>query len=90
MDAQARGPRKVGCEYWCGYWRKHYTVLAFGENTITIRWEDGQVTTHRTAWDQGRDLIVRPADHQPLGREYSVDGNNWHFAPNIARQLART
>lgn len=90
MDAQARGPREVGKEYFCGYWRKHYTVLAFGEHTITVRWQNGKVATHMTAWDQGRDLLVRPVDRAPLGREYSVDGVHWHFAPNVARQLVRT
>ena len=57
---------EVGKYYWCGYWQKYYKVLAVGykdygyPKSVTIRWEDGRVTTHCTSLDSKKDyeLIV--------------------------------
>lgn len=88
MDIEALGPRRAGCEYFDGGTRKHYIVLAIGELDVTVRWQNGQVATIRAAWEPGLDLITRPADRAPFGREYSADGENWHFAPPVARSLS--
>lgn len=54
------GPQKVGGEYFCGYWQLRYTVTKIAEDfsTVTVLWEDGRVTTHKTPWDARRDKIV--------------------------------
>lgn len=51
----ASDPRVVDGTYWNGYWGKLYVVEAMGgaaEGTPwwRVRWEDGRVTTHSTAW----------------------------------------
>jgi hypothetical protein len=58
------GPRKIGGVYYNGYWRKSYTVMAFGRHprqgivSITVQWDDGTETTHCTAWNPDRDVVV--------------------------------
>lgn len=87
-ETRPADPTRIGEEYFCGYWHKRYVVLAKNNGAITVRWEDGQVATHRTPWTWGTDLFVRAAPVS-TGREYSADEAHWHFAPNIARQMAR-
>jgi len=59
MILQDIGPRRVGGTYYCGYWRKAYTVQAIEVDAwrwrITVRWQDGSTTTHSTRWDYRRD-----------------------------------
>lgn len=59
----------VGDYYWCGYWQKYYQVLhAHYEphrdekcklfhrmKSVTVKWQDGSVGTHRTSLDPMRD-----------------------------------
>ena len=52
------GPCRVGGTYYCGYWRLTYIVLAVNPDSITVRWADGRLSTHRTAWDWHRDTVI--------------------------------
>lgn len=58
----------VGKTYWNGYWHQYYTVkdvsytayLVKGRpymslNHVTVEWEDGRETTHRTQLDKKKD-----------------------------------
>lgn len=58
MPHPSADPRVVGGVYRSGYWRQTYTVLDRRDGTLTVLWEDGQETVHRTAWDAGRDAVV--------------------------------
>ena len=91
MDETAPVHGRVGAEYWSPHWRRHYIVLSTSQvttnGTITIRWDNGQVA-RRFLDEHAHDLLSRPADHAPLGREYTADGNNWHFAPTVAALVA--
>ena len=55
-------PRRVGGEYFCGYWGQRYTVTAtqVEDGTLWLRckWADGAMTTHCTSWDPKRDRVV--------------------------------
>lgn len=85
---QLFGPMFVGGMFWSGYWRQRYTVTHISEWLVTVVWEDGhQGGAHSTPWTPDRDLIVRKAP-EDLFLEYSTDGDIWHFAPLIARQMA--
>ena len=57
-------PRKVGGTYRSGYWHKTYTVEAIEERNgtkwFTVKWEDGSVSTHCTAWNR-YDLVITQA-----------------------------
>lgn len=47
------------------YWRRHYTVMSHNLNgTVTVRWEDDKLVTHRTPFDQRRDVIVSGGEHE--------------------------
>lgn len=57
------GPRVVGGMYRSGYWRRNYTVTAIEITdgtawSMTVQWEDGDTTTHCTAWDRKRDAVL--------------------------------
>lgn len=60
------GPRKVGGRYLNGYWRQSYTVIAifdwYGQPWMIVKWEDGNQTSHCTAWDERRDRILAEPD----------------------------
>lgn len=76
--AIAIGPRRVGGEYYCDYWNQTYKVLEIRIDSagwawsITVRWSDGQQTTHCTGWDWKRDKVLPLADAgevlTPIGR----------------------
>lgn len=55
-------PRKVGGVYRDWYWQENYTVQAIEKIGITywftVRWTDGHVTRHCTAWNSGRDRVI--------------------------------
>lgn len=58
------GPRVVGGTYLDGYWGREYEVLGIERETgdwmewsITVRWADGHVGVHGTAWDYSRDRV---------------------------------
>jgi hypothetical protein len=59
------GPQQIGGRYRSGYWGKEYTVESIARDargapkSMTIRWEDGDVTTHQTAWDRKRDKVIQ-------------------------------
>ncbi len=69
------GPQQVGGRYRSGYWGKEYTVESIARDergapkSMTIRWEDGDVTTHQTAWDRRHDKVLQqpaaPAGEAP-------------------------
>lgn len=78
--AKCIGPRMVGGEYWCGYWRETYTVTDLtvtpdGAWSILVRWHgDAQCANpqpardgqwHSTPWDMERDRIIRQPDEPP-------------------------
>jgi len=66
------GPRKVGCHYFCGYWRLRYKVvrIAADLSTVTVLWEDGRTTTHATPWDDSRDkVLAEPMINDNQGKE---------------------
>lgn len=70
----AKDPRVVGGEYFCGYWKYSYIILAFVNSKITVRITDnskvasnlkddpgfaiGRVLSHSTSWDAGLDKVV--------------------------------
>jgi hypothetical protein len=57
-------PRVVGGTYRCGYWGQDYIVLAITDyadwrgRSWRVRWADGHVTEHSTAWDARRDRVL--------------------------------
>lgn len=55
-------PRRAGGQYLSGYWHEEYTVTAIetraGVLWLTCAWADGRSTTHCTAWDSRRDVIL--------------------------------
>ena len=58
-----KDPRKVGGEYYNGYWRKKYTVVKMtrsesGVLRFVVEWEDGTRGSHCTAWDHKNDRII--------------------------------
>lgn len=66
-QAKHLGPRQVGGRYHNWYWNQEYTVelIRFdelGTPWLTVRWADGHVTTHCTAWDAKRDRIIADAE----------------------------
>ena len=62
--AREIGPRRVGGRYYCGYWRQEYEVLAIHHGApvwgwlISVRWDDGRITHHATAWDPRYDSVI--------------------------------
>jgi hypothetical protein len=58
------GPRVVGGRYRDGYWQDEYTVLAIATDvpvwgwSMAVKWSDGHVTQHCTAWDTRRDRVL--------------------------------
>lgn len=59
------GPRQVGGRYHCGYWGQDYKVLAIeidpkfiGGWEISVKWDDGRITHHSTAWNARRDRVL--------------------------------
>lgn len=61
---QQIGPQRVGGRYRSAYWGEEYEVLEINRNTdvgwqMTVRWDDGRVTMHCTAWEEN-DTVVRP------------------------------
>jgi len=52
---------RVGGRYLSGYWQKDYTVLAreIGGDWIRIRWADGEIAEHLTAWDARHDRVLQ-------------------------------
>jgi hypothetical protein len=60
--AKVVGPQVVGGRYRCGYWGQTYTVedisLHNGWPVLRVRWEDGWVTVHGTAWNYQRDRVL--------------------------------
>lgn len=56
---QPKEPRKVGGEYYDGYWQMNYVVLEMQSPWLTVRWQNGDVRTHMVAWDYLADTIVR-------------------------------
>lgn len=60
-------PRVEGGRYLCGYWRQEYTVEKIEQTgpgvygrRYTVRWADGHVTTHSTAWEKRDRVIAQP------------------------------
>lgn len=61
-------PRRVAGVYWSGYWQETYTVIDISDTgLLTVYWHgDGdwissggpRITSHRTAWGQGRDRVI--------------------------------
>lgn len=90
MDETALVHGRAGAEYWSQLRHRHYVVLSTSQvtinGTITVRWSNGQVA-RRFLGEHVHDLLSRPADHAPLGREYTADGEHWHFAPEVAAAL---
>jgi hypothetical protein len=63
--SKAIGPRVVGGRYFDGYWRQEYEVTDIQPErpdwmgwSITIRWDDGFIAEHCTAWDERSDKVV--------------------------------
>ena len=60
------GPQVPGGRYFCSYWRKEYTVLFIDWTTnrdswlMTVKWEDGRISRHCTAWDKKDQIIYQP------------------------------
>jgi len=56
----------VGAVVFSGYWNQSYAVLSHNtddnamcsDGTVTVRWQDGRVTTHCTAMDWRHDRIL--------------------------------
>ncbi len=50
--------------YWCGYWDQYFTVLSVEYRKdnhlryVSVRWEDGRETTHKTELNPSRDYEV--------------------------------
>lgn len=52
-------PRVAGGRYYCGYWRKQYSVVWINQDgEMKVRWEDGTESVHRTMWDPRRDQVI--------------------------------
>lgn len=55
-------PRVPGGTYYCGYWGEEYTVLSRDDSrtfdAFKVRWADGHVTEHGTAWEPWRDRVI--------------------------------
>ncbi|GAB3673669.1 hypothetical protein [Saccharopolyspora sp. NPDC049426] len=68
--AEEIGPRHVGGRYRSGYSRRAYTVEDISISapddvvgprwSITVRWDNGHVATHYTAWNPDRDEVLSP------------------------------
>lgn len=62
--AKYYGPQVPGGRYLCGYWNKTYTVISidmiegYSLPWITVRWEDGRIGRHCTAWEPKRDKVL--------------------------------
>ena len=58
-------PRRVGGVYRCAYWQQTYEVLATerrdGVAWFRVRWADGGVTVHCTAWDRRDRVVSQPS-----------------------------
>lgn len=58
---------EVGKYYWCGYWKKYYKVLDVEYSTsgyllnVTVQWQDGRTSTHKTPLDPRYDYELREA-----------------------------
>lgn len=53
----------VGARVLSGYWQEVYTVTSHNtDGTVTVQWEDGKVTTHRTAFEHPRYIGDKRAD----------------------------
>jgi hypothetical protein len=61
-SSPAADPRVPGGRYFCGYAQLAYQVLAAerrqGFTWFACAWADGTVTTHATAWDPRRDVVL--------------------------------
>lgn len=71
----------VGRTYWCSYWLKWYKVLDKRGRQVTVRWQDGKVTTHCTSLAPG-DYELRKSKNTKL-----EVGKMYHFAEIVAMQL---
>jgi hypothetical protein len=62
MYTKNRKYAPVGTLVFSDYWRKHYRVLSHNrDGSVTVQWEGGDVVTHRTPFQQGKDRIVPEA-----------------------------
>jgi hypothetical protein len=60
------GPRRVGGRYFDSYWKEPYTVESINpDGSLTLRWDDGRVTTSRTRW-QARDKVIAQPQPSPV------------------------
>lgn len=68
-STDSHGPQVAGGRYRNGYWGEEYDVLAvhlgregnpipWSNWSVTVRWENGRITTHCTAWDARRDRVL--------------------------------
>ncbi len=65
--AKEIGPRRVGGRYMDSYWHQEYEVVSIEHNVpvwgwlMTVRWVDGQITRHCTAWGKRDRVLSQPA-----------------------------
>ena len=58
------GPQVPGGRYYNAYWSRAYEVLAIWTPLddpwpwLAVRWADGEVTSHCTAWEARRDRAL--------------------------------
>ena len=56
---------ELGKTYFCGYWNQSFKVIDFTPKTndwrgwsVTVHWQDGQITNHCTSLDRDNDFLV--------------------------------
>lgn len=72
---KAIGPQRVGGRYLNHYWNQEYEVLgiflAAGDTAphpwcIRVRWADGRIGEHWTAWDPRDTVLTDPPAASPV------------------------